>query len=110
MSVHAKGIIRFTTEQELIALLKRLTLYYENNNTESATIYDNLPESYKKPLLGAIAGFEVEITEIDHIFKLSQERDEKSYQNIIDQLDQQGSDGKYIAEEMRKRKHQLFSK
>ena len=38
MSVHAKGIIRFGDEQELIAILKRLTLHYENNNTASTTV------------------------------------------------------------------------
>src|SRR5258706_6851683 len=46
ISVHAKGIIRFGDEAALISILKRLTLHYENNNTNSSTVFDNLPEEY----------------------------------------------------------------
>ena len=49
------------------------------------------------------------MTAIDNVFKLSQDRDEESYHNIIEKLEEQGSDGKYIAEEMRKRSSQLFN-
>ena len=47
---------------------------------------------------------------IDNVFKLSQNRDEKSFHNIIDKLKAQGSDGEFIAEEMKKRQQQLFVK
>ena len=110
MSVHAKGAIRFGNEEDLIAILKRLTLHYENNNTASTTIFDNLPSEYTGPLMKAIVAFEVEITAIENVFKLSQNRDEKSFQNIMSKLNEQGSDGKFIAEEMKKRQQQLFGK
>ena len=110
ISVHAKGTIRFGNEAELINVLKRLTLHYENNNHDSSTVFDNLSEEYRNPLLKAIIAFEVEVTELDNVFKLSQNRDKKSYYNIIDKLEQQGGDGKYIAEEMKKRVTQLFGK
>jgi transcriptional regulator len=110
MSVHAKGIIRFGDKQDLVDILKRLTLHYENNNTASTTVFDNLPSEYTERLMKAIVAFEVEITSIENVFKLSQNRDEKSYQNIIEKLKQQGSDGKFIADEMKKREHQLFPK
>lgn len=110
MSVHAKGKIRFGDHDDLVAILKRLTLHYENNNTGSTTVFDNLSSSYKEPLMKAIVAFEVEVTSIDNVFKLSQNRDEKSYNNIIVKLEEQGSDGKFIANEMRKRQKQLFSK
>ena len=110
ISVHAKGTIRFGNEVELIDILKRLTLHYENNNPDSSTVFDNLSEQYRNPLLKAIVAFEVEITELDNVFKLSQNRDEKSYRNIIEKLEQQSSNGKYIAEEMKKRTSQLFGK
>ena len=35
MSVHAQGTIRFGDGEELVAILKRLTLHYENQNPES---------------------------------------------------------------------------
>ena len=110
MSVHAKGTIRFGNEDDLIAILKRLTLHYENNNTASTTIFDNLPSEYTRPLMKAIVAFEVEITSVENVFKLSQNRDEKSFHNIMSKLNEQGSDGKFIAEEMRKRQQQLFGK
>lgn len=110
MSVHAKGTIRFGNEEDLIAILRRLTLHYENNNTTSTTIFDNLSSEYTGPLMKAIISFEVEITSIENVFKLSQNRDEKSFQNIMEKLNEQGSDGKFIAAEMKKRQQQLFGK
>ena len=110
MSVHAKGAIRFGNEEDLIAILKRLTLHYENNNTASTTIFDNLPSEYTGPLTKAIVAFEVEIISIENVFKLSQNRDEKSFHNIMSKLNEQGSDGRFIAEEMKKRQQQLFGK
>ena len=108
ISVHAKGTIQFGNEKELIDVLKRLTLHYENNNTGSSTIFDNLPEEYRSRLMKAIIAFEVEISSIDNVFKLSQNRDEKSYQNIIEKLKQQNGDGRQIAEIMEDRKSKLF--
>ena len=110
MSVHAKGTIRFGNKEDLIAILKRLTLHYENNNTASTTVFDNLTSQYTEPLLKAIVAFEVEVVSIDNVFKLSQNRNEKSFHNIMDKLNEQGGDGKFIAEEMKKRQHQLFGK
>src|SRR4030095_3427722 len=99
MSVHAKGTLKFGNYNDLVAILKRLTLHYENNNTASTTVFDNLTSEYTEPLLKAIVAFEVEITAIENVFKLSQNRNEKSFQNIMDKLNEQGSDGKFIAEE-----------
>ena len=110
MSVHAKGNIKFGDHNDLVAILRRLTLHYENNNTASTTIFDNLSSEYLKPLVKAIVAFEVEITSVENVFKLSQNRDEKSYNTIIAKLEEQGSDGQFIAKEMKKRQHQLFSK
>jgi transcriptional regulator len=110
MSVHAKGTIRFGNKEDLIAILKRLTLHYENNNTASTTVFNNLTPEYTEPLLKAIVAFEVEVVSINNVFKLSQNRNEKSFQNIMDKLNEQGDDGKFIAEEMKKIQHQLFGK
>ena len=110
MSVHAKGTIRFGKDEDLISILKRLTLHYENNNTASTTIFDNLSSEYTRPLMKAIVAFEVELTSIENVFKLSQNRDEKSFHNIMEKLNEQGDDGKFIASEMKKRQQQLFGK
>jgi transcriptional regulator len=110
MSVHAKGIIRFGDEDKLVAVLKRLTLHYENNQAASTTVFDNLPVDYRERLMKAIIAFEIEVTEIDNVFKLSQNRNEKSFHTIMSKLQQQGSNGEFIAEEMKKRQQQLFGK
>ena len=109
ISVHAKGILRFGNDDDLVNILRRLTLHYENNNAGSSTVFDNLREDYRNPLMKAIIAFEVEVTEMDNVFKLSQNRNEKSYHNIIEKLEQQGGDGLYIAGEMRKRIPRLFN-
>ncbi len=108
MSVHVTGIIRFLDDSGLIEVLQKTTLHFENNNTDSSTIYDNLPQEYRKRLLKAIVAFEIEIIEMDNVFKLSQDRDAKSYHNIISKLKDKGTDGQVIADEMQKRTGELF--
>ena len=103
MSVHAKGKMKFLDENGLISILKKLTLHFENNNSDSSTVFDNLPAEYKQPLLKAIVAFEIEIESMDNVFKLSQDRDGASYDNIIQKLSEQGEDGKLIAGEMKQR-------
>jgi transcriptional regulator len=109
MSVHVKGQLKFLDEQGLIDVLKKTSLHFENNNQHSPTAFDNLPEEYRARLMKAIVAFEVEVKEMDHVFKLSQNRDKANYQQIIEKLEAQDADGKAIAEEMKKREGQLFS-
>ena len=108
MSVHAHGTIRFGDADELISILQRLTLHYENGNTESSTVFDNLPVEYTERMMKAIVPFEIEINDLQHVFKLSQDRDEKSYDNIMEKLQDGESDAKKIAEIMKKRKSKVF--
>jgi len=108
MSVHARGKIRFLNEEGLVDALKRLTLHYENNNPHSSTIFDNLPGDYTSKLMKSIIAFEIEVNSIENVFKLSQNRDEESFHHIMDKLSVQDEYGKQIAEEMKKRKDQLY--
>ncbi len=108
VSLHARGKIKWMDQDGLIGLLKRLSLHFENNNTSSTTIYDNLPASYLDKLVNGIVGFEIEVVELDNVFKLSQNRDEESYDNVVVQLKKQDGDAKLIGEMMEKRKHKVF--
>lgn len=108
MSVHARGVIRFLDDAGLEEVLRQTTLHFENDNPQSSTVYDNLPSSFTQRVMKAIVAFEIEVREIDTVFKLSQDRDAQSYQNIIAQLKKQGEDGQVIAAEMEKRAHQVF--
>lgn len=110
MSVHARGAIKFLDEKGLENALKKLSLHYENNNPHSSAIFDNLSEDYRRPMMKSIVAFEIEVSTIENVFKLSQNRDEKSYHHIMDKLTVQDEDGKKIAGEMRKREEKLFDK
>ena len=107
ISVHAKGTLKFLDDQALLNVLKRTTNHFENNPYSGAN-FEDLPGEYVQHLAKAIIAFEVEVLQIDNVFKLSQNRDEKSYHNIIQKLEAQDADGKYIAEEMKQRTSQLF--
>ena len=107
MSVHAKGMLRFLGFDELLDILKRTTNHFENN-PHSVANFEQLPKEYVHHLAKAIIAFEIEVKEMDNVFKLSQNRDEESYHNIMDKLEAQMGDGKVIAGEMMKRLSKLF--
>lgn len=108
MSVHAKGTIKFLGDNELEDVLRKTSLYFENFNQTSSTIFDNLPAEFIQRAVPYIVAFEIEITEMDTVFKLSQDRDYESYKNIIAKLKQQDEAGQVIAAEMENRIHQVF--
>ena len=107
MSVHARGKIRFLDEPELLRLLEQTTALFENDENSPA-LFRHLPKAYVDALKKAIVAFEIEVQALENVFKLSQNRDEQSYGNIIRELDAQDSDARTIAAEMSKRKAQLF--
>ncbi|MGB8194185.1 MAG: FMN-binding negative transcriptional regulator [Chitinophagaceae bacterium] len=108
ISVHARGVLKFLNGDELVEVLRKTTLHFENYNTQSSTIFDNLPEEYTSKLMKAIIAFEIEVQSIENVFKLSQNRDEKSFHTIVEKLKDQNAEGAYIAEEMKKRTGELF--
>lgn len=108
MSVHIAGQLTFMSNEELKQFMRRLTLKFEKGNTASLTFYDNLPDEFLSKMMPAIVGFEIKAEKIENVFKLSQNRDEKSYLNIISKLEEQGGNSALIASEMRKRKAELF--
>ena len=108
MSVHIKGSIRFLDDKALEEVLRKTSLHFENNNHHSPTAMDNLPEDYRNKLMKAIVAFEIEMEQMEHVFKLSQNRDQESYQHIIEKLEKQNPEAQAIAEEMKKRTNELF--
>jgi transcriptional regulator len=108
MSVHVNGEMKFLPDEDLISFMKKLTLRFEGNNTDSPTVYDNLPSEFLNKMLPAIVGFEIKVEEMENVFKLSQNRDEQSYRNIIARLEERGGDSALVADEMKKRFQKLF--
>ena len=106
-AVHAHGILNFKDENFLHNLLTQLTEKFENN-PYSPSLIQKLDEHYVSTMMKAIVGFEIEITAIEHVFKLSQNRDEKSYENIIEQLQKGSEDAKQVALTMQQNQQNVF--
>src|SRR5450432_3020002 len=85
MSVHARGKIRFLDEAELRTILEQTTAHFENDENSPA-LFRHLPKAYVDSLKNAIIAFELEVRELENVFKLSQNRDEQSFENIIQKL------------------------
>ena len=107
MAVQAQGVMEFTDEATLLEILRNTQNHFENDPA-SPSVYENLSPEYVNPLAKAIVGFEIKVSKLDATFKLSQNRDEDSYHNIIAQLKKGSADAQFIAAEMEKRASQLF--
>jgi transcriptional regulator len=108
MSIHIGGTIGFMSDAGLVEFMRKFTLKFEEGNTSSRTIYDNLPDTFLRKMMPAIVGFELKAERFENVFKLSQNRDEQSYRNIIARLEARGGESALIAAEMRKRQAELF--
>ena len=109
MTVHARGQVSFLGEAALWKILEETTSHYEGDPHSPAS-FDQLPKEYVEKLMKAIVGIEMEVKEMDHVFKLSQNHDQVSYSNIIKKLSSGDPDAKRIAEEMQLREASIFKK
>jgi transcriptional regulator len=104
ITVHARGAIKFLDDSSLLKILRRLTSHFENDPTSPALV-EKMPDEYINRMLPAIRGFEIEVLELDNVFKLSQNRDAESFENIVRNLQASDDpDAIEIAREMRKRR------
>jgi transcriptional regulator len=102
IDVHAKGKIKFTDEEQTRKIIENLTGKYEHPESEAA--FKKLPLEYVDHMVKAIIGFTIEVEKIENVFKLSQNRDLKSRENIIAHLESRNDAGSHeIAMEMKKR-------
>ncbi|MGE7839849.1 FMN-binding negative transcriptional regulator [Lysinibacillus sp. NPDC093712] len=84
-AVHIYGKANILEKEELIDDLTMLLEKYEKDR-EKPILWDNLsPELLEKEIKG-IVGFEIKIGDVQAAYKLSQNRNEDDYKNIIDQL------------------------
>lgn len=108
MTVQVRGKVTFLTEEETKTLLIDLTRRFEQGQAKPLFAED-LPSGYMDQMVKAIEGFRLVADDISATFKLSQNRDEESYRNIIRHLEQADDPGSTaIAEEMRRRLTDLF--
>ena len=102
IDVQAQGKITFHDAEQTKKIIHHLTDKYETSGSEAA--FDKLPHEYVDRLVKAITGFTIEISDVENVFKLSQNRDVQSRENIIGKLMETGDAGaNAIALEMKKR-------
>ena len=97
MSVHVRGRISFLDEGALLEILERTTNYFEKNPKAFSTMTDE----YIQRMVGAIVAFEVKVEKVEHVFKLSQNKDPKTFQSILTELDKGDANAVAVAAEMR---------
>ncbi len=106
MTVHARGEIRFMDDAFTLQLLKDLTHTYEDSQKQPELVEHMSEEQYVLPAIKAIAGFEIRVSSLYPIFKLSQNRDAESRQNIIRELRERGDHNSMeIAREIEQRRN-----
>ena len=101
-AVHAQGKLIYQGEAELYKLLVNLTNQFEGEHSPS--LVKHMKPGYVSSLMQHIVAFEIEVTKLEHVFKLSQNRDEQSYASIIQHLHEQNNpDANIIATAMQER-------
>lgn len=101
-AVHASGIIRFLGDSELYNMLKNLTAKYEQH-ADSPSLMHHMSEDYIQSNMKAIVAFEIKVTQLQHIFKWSQNKPSHIQENIIQSLAKGTPEEQLAAEEMKMR-------
>ncbi len=101
-AVHAKGIIRFLGDTELYTMLKNLTAQFEQDPA-SPSLMQHMSEDYIQSNMKAIIAFEIEVTQLQHVFKWSQNKPSHIQDNIIQTLAKGTLEEQLAAKEMKKR-------
>lgn len=110
MSVHARGTVRIMNDDETLEHVTAMTHQYEDAQA-APELAENMTTDYIKAQLKAIAGFEIAVTSLDAIFKLSQNRDDESYKTIVSHLISSNDINDIsVAGELLKRRPHLFEK
>lgn len=99
-TVHAIGKMDMKDDAHLLQLLTELTLHFEKD-ANAPTQIKNLDTDYVQQNMKAIVSFDIEVTELKNVFKLSQNRDEVSQANIQKELEKGDAACKYMAAAMR---------
>ena len=107
ISVHVYGRVKLMEGEALKEALSRLVNYFEQHLPHPVKLED-IPEKTFNDDFRGIIGFEINIEEIQAATKLSQNRDETSYHNIIDALHTADPSSRQLAEAMEKKSHDLF--
>jgi transcriptional regulator len=103
-AVHVYGKVKILEGEALRHAVKTLVDHYEPSLDSKARMENMNPHFLDREFKG-IYGIELKINEIQAAFKLSQNRKDHDYHNVIAQLEEKNDpESKQMAEEMRKRR------
>jgi transcriptional regulator len=105
MAVHMRGRLTFLPEEELLGILRDLKDLYE---VEPSAKFEHLPADYLARLVPAIEGFEIRVEGLEAVFKLSQNRSERDFDQTLEQLRLRGGESALVADEMESRRSLFF--
>jgi transcriptional regulator len=106
MAVHMRGALTYLPEPDLVEILRELK---DLNEVDPAAKFDLLPPDYVLSLIRAIEGFEITVTSVEAVFKLSQNRNRADFESTIEELKKKGGEHALVAEEMTERLAAFFS-
>lgn len=102
-AIHIYGQASILERDELIEELTIMMGKYEKHR-ENPILWDNLSPQLLERQLKAIVGFKIKVEDIQAAYKLSQNRNDTDYMNIIDQLQNEGDPhAEQLAAVMKKR-------
>jgi transcriptional regulator len=99
-AVHVYGSPRIVTDYDVVyQLLSRLVA---RNEGEASYRLETLPQDFVEKEMKGIVAFQIEVTRIEANYKLSQNRDDQDYHNIVARLDERQDEMSHgVAEAMK---------
>ncbi|MDG0948027.1 FMN-binding negative transcriptional regulator [Bacillus paranthracis] len=102
-AIHVYGTASILEKDELIEELTMMLKKYEENR-ENPVLWDKLSPQLLERELKGIVGFKIKVQEVQAAYKLSQNRNEEDYLNIIDKLQvEKNFDSQQMVKVMKKR-------
>jgi transcriptional regulator len=92
LAVHAYGSIRIIEGEELLASLSELTDKYEKYSEKPVSV-KTMSAGYVNREIKGVTGFEITVERFEATRKLSQNRDDKNHQSIVEHLEKKEDQG-----------------
>lgn len=103
IAVHVYGILQIMEKDELLDSLRKMVDKYEKNSDNPISV-DRMSEKTMRQING-IVGFKITVRDVQAVSKLSQNRNEQDYHNIVCQLEKsKNTKAVAVAEEMKKKR------
>jgi len=101
-AVHLYGIPRIVDGEEYHAMLSRLIAQHEGGTNYR---FESLPQDFVGKQVNGTVGFQIKVTRIEANYKLSQNRNDEDYHNIIERLNERDDEMSHaVAEAMRRQR------